>query len=80
MEEHNMGSTSETGLTESSPSAQVISALRKYGPDHPHLFPLILRFFTSPPALLTTHQADFKPLEHIESEKVLSVVQALSRK
>ncbi|KAH0827300.1 hypothetical protein J3R83DRAFT_3923 [Lanmaoa asiatica] len=83
MEEHNSGSTSETGLIESSPSARVISALRKYGPDNPHLYPLVLRFLTSTPALLTTHQTDLESLlEHIESEKImspLSVVQVLSR-
>ncbi|KAG9316168.1 hypothetical protein JVU11DRAFT_2188 [Chiua virens] len=80
MEEHNSGSTS---FTETSPSAQVISALRKYGPDNPHLFPLVLRFLTSTPALLTAHQTDLESLlEHIESEKImspLSVVQVLSR-
>ncbi|KAF8432962.1 hypothetical protein L210DRAFT_3614219 [Boletus edulis BED1] len=79
MEEHNVGRTS----SESSPSAQVISALRKYGPDNPHLYPLVLRFLTSTPALLTAHQADLESLlEHIESEKImspLSVVQVLSR-
>lgn len=83
MEEHNSGSTSEKGFTESSPSVQVISALRKYGPDNPHLYPLVLRFLTSTPALLTAHQADLESLlEHIESEKImspLSVVQVLSR-
>lgn len=83
MEEQNSGSTSETGFTESSPSAQVISALRKYGPDNPHLYPLVLRFLTSTPALLTAHQTDLESLlEHIESEKImspLSVVQVLSR-
>lgn len=83
MEEYNSGRTSETGVTESSPSIQVISALRKYGPDNPHLYPLVLRFLTSSPALLTAHQADLESLlEHIESEKImspLSVVQVLSR-
>lgn len=84
MEEHNSASTSRMGFAESSPpSSQVISALRKYGPDNPHLYPLVLRFLTSTPALLTTHQADLESLlEHIESEKImspLSVVQVLSR-
>ncbi|KAN0090676.1 hypothetical protein V8E55_004242 [Tylopilus felleus] len=83
MEEHNSGSTSVTGFSESSPSAQVVSALRKYGPGNPHLYPLVLRFLTSTPALLTTHQADLETLlEHVESEKImspLSVVQVLSR-
>lgn len=83
MEEHNSGSAPVTGFSNSSPSVQVISALRKYGPDNPHLYPLVLRFLTSTPALLTTHQADLEVLlEHIESEKImspLSVVQVLSR-
>lgn len=83
MEEHNSGSAPVTGFSESSPSVQVISALRKYGPDNPHLYPLVLRFLTSTPALLTTHQADLEVLlEHIETEKImspLSVVQVLSR-
>ena len=83
MEEHNSGSTSVTGFSESLPSAQVVSALRKYGPGNPHLYPLVLRFLTSTPALLTTHQADLETLlEHVESEKImspLSVVQVLSR-
>ncbi|KAG9309131.1 hypothetical protein JVU11DRAFT_10838 [Chiua virens] len=84
MEEHNSGSTPQTAsFTESSPLVQAISALRKYGPDNPHLFPLVLRFLTSTPALLAAHQTGLESLlEHIESEKImspLSVVQVLSR-
>ena len=83
MEAHNSGSTSVSGFSDASPSAQVISALRKYGPDNPHLYPLVLRFLTSTPALLTAHQADLEVLlEHIESDKIMSpmaVVQVLSR-
>ena len=83
MEEHNSGSTSVTGFSESSPSAQVVSAQRKYGPGNPHLYLLVLRFLTSTPALLTAHQADLETLlEHVESEKImspLSVIQVLSR-
>ncbi|KAF8551497.1 hypothetical protein OG21DRAFT_1499077 [Imleria badia] len=83
MEEHNSGTTSVPGCSELSPSSQVVSALRKYGPDNPYLYPLVLRFLTSTPALLTAHQADLESLlEHIESEKImspLSVVQVLSR-
>ncbi|KAF9235208.1 hypothetical protein BU15DRAFT_78221 [Melanogaster broomeanus] len=81
MERYKSGvSASDTGA---SPSIQVISALRKYGPTNPELYPLVLRFLTSTPALLTAHQADLEELlEHVESEKVmspLSVVQVLSR-
>lgn len=83
MEEHNSGGASGMGFTGSSPSVQVISALRKYGPNNPHLYPLVLRFLTSTPVLLTAHQTDLEfLLEHIESEKImspLSVVQVLSR-
>jgi len=83
MEEHNSSSALVTSSSGSSPSAQVILALRKYGPDNPHLYPLVLRFLTSTPALLSAHQADLESLlEHIESEKImspLSVVQVLSR-
>ena len=83
MEEHNSGRTSVPGGSEASPSSQVVSALRKHGPDNPHLYPLVLRFLTSTPALLTAHQADLEALlEHIESDKImspLSVVQVLSR-
>ncbi|KAI6030894.1 hypothetical protein F5J12DRAFT_903240 [Pisolithus orientalis] len=67
----------------SSPTAQVIAALRQYGPGHPHLYPLVLRFLTSTPELLSTHQADLQEiLEHVEREHImapLSVVQVLSR-
>ncbi|KAF9220088.1 hypothetical protein BS17DRAFT_788227 [Gyrodon lividus] len=80
MEQYN---SSISVSTEPSPSAQVISALRKYGPTNPDLYPLVLRFLTSTPALLTAHQADLEELlEHVESEKImspLSVVQVLSR-
>ena len=83
MEEHNSGRTSDTGIADSSPSEKVISALGKYGPENPHVDPLVLRFFTSTPELLTANQASLDSLpEHIESEKImspLSVVQVLSR-
>ena len=82
MEAHNSGNTSVTGFSEPSPSTQVVSVLHKYGPDNPHLYPLVLQFLTSTPALLTVHQADLESLlEHVESEKImspLSVVQVLS--
>ncbi|KAH7890168.1 hypothetical protein F5I97DRAFT_645537 [Phlebopus sp. FC_14] len=80
MEKHNSGDTS---TLQPSPSSQVISALRLYGPTHPHLYPLVLRFLTSSPALVTTHQSDLQEiLEHVEKEKIMSplaVVQVLSR-
>jgi hypothetical protein len=70
-------------LSDSSASAEVVQALARYGPSHPHLYELVLRFFTSTPELLTRHQTDVeKILEHIEKERImppLGVVQVLSR-
>ncbi|KAG6333301.1 hypothetical protein ID866_5788 [Astraeus odoratus] len=67
----------------STPSAQVIKALRQYGPTHPYLYPLVLRFLTSTPELLSAHQADLEEiLDHVECEHImapLNVVQVLSR-
>ncbi|KIJ14753.1 hypothetical protein PAXINDRAFT_99818 [Paxillus involutus ATCC 200175] len=85
MERHNSGiGASDSGApTEPTPSTQVVSAIQKYGPTKPTLYPLVLRFLTSTPALLTMHQSDLEELlEHVESEKIvspLSVVQVLSR-
>ena len=83
MEEHNSGRMSDAGVPDSSPSEKVISALGKYGPGNSHLYPLVLRFFTSTPELLTANQASLESLlEYIEIEKLtspLSVVQVLSR-
>lgn len=89
MEQHHSGvrSASETGGStyggSSSPSTQVIVALRQYGPAHPYLYPLVLRFLTSTPELVSAHQADLEEiLEHVERERImapLTVVQVLSR-
>ncbi|KAG1757831.1 hypothetical protein EDB19DRAFT_1891520 [Suillus lakei] len=77
MDNHN------TSPSESSASTEVVQALARYGPTHPHLYELVLRFLTSTPELLTRHQADVeKILEHIEKERILpplGVVQVLSR-
>ncbi|KAG2053203.1 hypothetical protein BDR06DRAFT_956764 [Suillus hirtellus] len=77
MDKHN------TSSSESSASTEVVQALIRYGPTHPHLYELVLRFVTSTPELLTRHQADVeKILEHIEKEQIippLGVVQILSR-
>ncbi|KAG1872871.1 hypothetical protein C8R48DRAFT_670309 [Suillus tomentosus] len=77
MDKHN------TSPSESSASTEVVQALVRYGPTHPHLYELVLRFLTSTPELLTRHQADVeKILEHIEKERIippLGVVQILSR-
>ncbi|KAI6129765.1 hypothetical protein EDD16DRAFT_1543932 [Pisolithus croceorrhizus] len=92
MDQHNSGvrevmesgDSSHTGAEIlSSPSAQVIAALRQYGPSRPHLYPLVLRFLTATPELVSAHQTDLQEiLEHVESEHImtpLSVVQVLSR-
>ncbi|KAG1764165.1 hypothetical protein EV702DRAFT_1154861 [Suillus placidus] len=77
MDKHN------TSPSESSASTEVVLALAQYGPTHPHLYELVLRFLTSTPELLTRHQGDVeKILEHIEKERImppLGVVQVLSR-
>lgn len=64
-------------------SAQVVQHLNKYGPTRPHLYPLVLRFLTSSPEILSRHTADISAvLDHIDEEKImppLGVIQALSR-
>ncbi|KAF8337359.1 uncharacterized protein EI90DRAFT_3144449 [Cantharellus anzutake] len=64
-------------------SSRVINYLTLYGPQHAHLYSLVLRFLTSSPALLSRHSADIKNiLDYIEQEKILPpivVIQVLSR-
>lgn len=66
-------------------SAEVVSALNKYGPQHgnSHLYPLVLRYLTSSPTILGRHQQDLlKVLEYIDTEKLMppiAVVQALAK-
>ncbi|KAI3602873.1 vacuolar membrane protein [Moniliophthora roreri] len=64
-------------------SAEVVRHLRIYGPQHPHLYPLVLRFLTSSSELLSRHKVDVKEvIEHIDKEGILpplGVVQILSR-
>jgi hypothetical protein len=64
-------------------SAKVVEHLMHYGNQHPHLYPLVLRFLTSTPELLGKHQEDVRGiLEYIDNEGMmspLSVVQVLSR-
>ncbi|KAF9476515.1 hypothetical protein BDN70DRAFT_839137 [Pholiota conissans] len=64
-------------------SAKVVEQLMLYGSDHPHLYPLVLRFLTSTPELLAKHQEDVKGiLEYIDEEGLippLGVIQVLSR-
>lgn len=67
----------------SNASSDVVECLARYGPAHPHLYPLVLRFLTSTSELLTKHTNDLgRILEYIEQEKImppLAVVQVLSR-
>ncbi|KAH7108049.1 hypothetical protein BKA62DRAFT_648793 [Auriculariales sp. MPI-PUGE-AT-0066] len=64
-------------------STAAFNCLNKYGPEHPHLYPLMLRFLTSTPELLGRHTKELAAmLDHIEREKIMSplgVVLALSR-
>ena len=68
---------------DASAAAEVMRCLERYGADHPHLYPLVLRFLTSSPELLSRHKGDIKKvLEAIDEEDVmppLAVVQVLSR-
>lgn len=65
------------------PSVEVLRYLNRYGDITPNLYPLVLRFLTSTPALLQRHTQELtRILEHIEEEKImppLAVVQVLSR-
>ncbi|KAF8725005.1 Zinc-finger, partial [Rhizoctonia solani] len=64
-------------------SQRVLIHLDQYGPAHPHLYELVLRFLTSTSELLHRHSADVtKILDVIEREKImppLGVVQILAR-
>ncbi|PPQ83946.1 hypothetical protein CVT26_011640 [Gymnopilus dilepis] len=66
-------------------SHKVIEHLMYYGQEkgQKHLYPLVLRFLTSTPELLSRHEADVRGiLEVVEDEKLmppLGVVQVLSR-
>ena len=65
------------------PSDEVMDQLRRYGPSHPYLYPLVLRFLTSSNGLLSRHQADLRyVLDVIDRDRImppLQVVQVLSR-
>ncbi|KAI0050858.1 hypothetical protein FA95DRAFT_1603137 [Auriscalpium vulgare] len=62
---------------------EVMRCLERYGEEHPHLYPLVLRFLTSSPELMSRHQDDLaKVLKVIDEESImppLAVVQVLSR-
>ncbi|TBU46903.1 hypothetical protein BD309DRAFT_953173 [Dichomitus squalens] len=64
-------------------STEVFRRLKQYGPGRERLYPLVLRFLTSTPALLAKHRDDVVDvLKVIDEEKIMppvSVVQVLSR-
>ncbi|CAE6394788.1 unnamed protein product [Rhizoctonia solani] len=64
-------------------SRRVLVHLDQYGPAHPHLYELVLRFLTSTSELLHRHSGDItKILDVIEREKImppLGVMQILAR-
>lgn len=64
-------------------SSKVFTHLEVYGPSHPHLYPLVLRYLTSSPAILTKHKEELsKILAKIDEYQImppLGVVQLLSR-
>jgi hypothetical protein len=65
------------------PSDQVLRCLNLYGPTNPHLYPLVLRYLTSSPEVLSRQAGQLgKILEQIDEGRImppLAVVQLLSR-
>jgi hypothetical protein len=76
-------STQSNGSTEGYPSAEVIRYLGLYGPTNPHLYPLVLRYLSSSPDILSRHPEQLTSiLQTIDEERImppLAVVQLLSR-
>ncbi len=70
-------------MEESAASDQVLRYLDLYGPTNPHLYPLVLRYLTSSPEILSSHPSELaKLLETIDAERImppLAIVQLLSR-
>lgn len=81
MDQANDSNSTPTASAEA--SSEVIKHLELYGPEHPDLYPLVLRFLTSSGELLSRHTKDVKSiLSVIEQEEImppLAVVQVLSR-
>jgi hypothetical protein len=73
----------ENSTPDSSCSKEVLRHLDMYGPSHPHLYKLVLRYLTSSTDLLDRHRDDVvRVLDFIERENVMApieVVQLLSR-
>lgn len=64
-------------------SQKVVDHLMQYGPEHPELYPLVLRFLTLTQELLGRHEENVKELvEYVSEEGImepLNVIQVLSR-
>ncbi|KAJ2919879.1 hypothetical protein MD484_g584, partial [Candolleomyces efflorescens] len=64
-------------------SDKVVRHLMQYGPEHPELYPLVLRFLTGTPELLRKHEGDVREMvEYVDEEGIvppLGIVQVLSR-
>jgi len=69
--------------SETSPSTQVLLYLDLYGPTHPHLYPLVLRYLSSSPDILSRHPDKLASiLQVIDEERImppLAVIQLMSR-
>lgn len=65
------------------PSDEVLRCLQLYGPTNPHLYPLVLRYLTSSPEVLSRQAGQLgRILEQIDEGRImppLAVVQLLSR-
>lgn len=65
------------------PSDEVLRCLDTYGPANLHLYPLVLRYLTSSPAILSRHSAQLpRLLQTIDENRILpplAVIQLLSR-
>lgn len=72
-----------TSPEERTPSDEVLRCLEAYGPTNHHLYPLVLRYLTSSPRVLSRHSAQLpRILATIDEERILpplAVIQLLSR-
>jgi hypothetical protein len=66
-----------------SPSTQVLRYLDLYGPTNPHLYPLVLRYLSSSPDILSRHPDKLAAiLQTIDEERImppLAIIQLMSR-
>ena len=80
---NNNSSSSSSPHPHPEASTKVVEALMSYGPSHPELYPLVLRFLTSSRGLLEKHEEDVKGMLGVIDEEgivaPLGVVGILSR-